>query len=454
MSEYDFDLFVIGAGSGGVRAARIAAGHGAKVAICESHRVGGTCVIRGCVPKKLMSYAAHIADEIEDASGFGWSIGNSTFDWPTLVNNRNNEIDRLNKIYLSLLSNAGVELIIGHGKIINPHTVVVGDTHYTADKILIATGGTPAFPDIPGVSCATTSDDCFYYPELPKRMLVVGGGYIAVEFASIFNGMGSNVVLSYRGNQILRGFDPDIRNHLADEMNKKGIDVRVHHELVRLEKDKNHYTAYFNDGNSEKFDQVLLATGRNPAINNLGLESINIAIGTHQEILVDHESRTNISSIFAVGDVTNRDNLTPVAIKDGHAFADNFFDKNIGNNKWFADHDNIPSAIFSHPPVGTVGLNETEAKTFCNNVEIYLSDFKPMKHTLSGSDERSMMKLIVDGETQKVLGVHMVGADSPEIIQGFAVALKCGATKQHFDATIGVHPTAAEELVTMRVKTR
>ncbi|MGV6853078.1 MAG: glutathione-disulfide reductase [bacterium] len=451
MSQYDFDLFVIGAGSGGVRAARIAAGHGAKVAICESHQVGGTCVIRGCVPKKLMSYAAHVRDEIDEATGFGWNISSSQFDWNTLVKNRNAEINRLNGIYLKLLSNAGVQLFEGHGKFINAHTISVDGTLFTADKILIAVGGQPAIPEIPGIESATTSNDCFYYPQLPKKLLVVGGGYISVEFASIFNGMGSQVTLSYRGNQILRGFDPDIRNHLAQEMIKKGVDIRVHHELTHLEKHTDgHYTASFNDGQQEDFDQILLATGRTPSTDGLDLEKCGVVTGEHQEVLVDHESRTNVKNIFAVGDVTDRNNLTPVAIKEGHAFADNFF----GTKKWFADHEGIPSAIFSHPPVGTVGLNETEARTCCKNIHVYLSEFRPMKHTLSGSDEKSMMKLIVDTDTDQVIGVHMVGQDSPEIIQGFGVALKCGATKQHFDTTIGIHPTAAEEFVTMREPVR
>ncbi len=448
MSKFDFDLFVIGAGSGGVRAARIAAGHGARVAICESSRVGGTCVIRGCVPKKLLSYAAHFAEEFEDAAGYGWEIGESRFSWSRLIENKDREIDRLNQVYLRLLENSGVKLFPVHGKLIDSHQVQVGGDIVSADKILIATGGRPWTPDIPGAEYSITSDEAFHLESLPGRVIVVGGGFIACEFAGIFNGLGSEVVQVYRGEQILRGFDHDVQETLAGEMKKKGIDIRLHlnvTELIRHE--DGHLTAKLDDGSELQADTVMFATGRVPNVRGLGLRDAGVNALPGGMIPVNEYSRTNLPNVFAVGDVTNRVNLTPVALMEGHAFADSEF----GDNSRPVNHGFIPSAVFSHPPVATVGFSEKEARTHYGKLDIYKSVFTPMKHTLSGREEKMMMKLIVQASSDKVVGMHVVGMDAPEIVQGFAVALKSGLTKQQFDCTTGIHPTAAEELVTMRV---
>ena len=448
MSKFDFDLFVIGAGSGGVRAARIAAGHGARVAICESSRVGGTCVIRGCVPKKLLSYAAHFAEEFEDAAGYGWEVGESRFSWSRLIENKDREIDRLNQVYLRLLENSGVKLFPVHGKLIDSHQVQVGEDIVSADKILIATGGRPWTPDIPGAEYSITSDEAFHLESLPERVIVVGGGFIACEFAGIFNGLGSGVVQAYRGEQILRGFDFDVQETLAGEMKKKGIDIRLHinvTELIRHEDGQ--LTAKLDDGSELQADTVMFATGRVPNVRGLGLRDAGVNALPGGMIPVNEYSRTNLPNVFAVGDVTNRVNLTPVALMEGHAFADSEF----GGNSRPVNHGFIPSAVFSHPPVATVGFSEKEARTRYGKLDIYKSVFTPMKHTLSGRDEKTMMKLIVQVSSDKVVGMHVVGMDAPEIVQGFAVALKSGLTKQQFDRTTGIHPTAAEELVTMRV---
>ena len=448
MSKFDFDLFVIGAGSGGVRAARIAAGHGARVAICESSRVGGTCVIRGCVPKKLLSYAAHFAEEFEDAAGYGWEVGESRFSWSRLIENKDREIDRLNQVYLRLLENSGVKLFPVHGKLIDSHQVQVGEDIVSADKILIATGGRPWTPDIPGAEYSITSDEAFHLESLPERVIVVGGGFIACEFAGIFNGLGSEVVQVYRGEQILRGFDFDVQETLAGEMKKKGIDIRLHinvTELIRHEDGQ--LTAKLDDGSELQADTVMFATGRVPNVRSLGLRDAGVNALPGGMIPVNEYSRTNLPNVFAVGDVTNRVNLTPVALMEGHAFADSEF----GGNSRPVNHGFIPSAVFSHPPVATVGFSEKEARTRYGKLDIYKSVFTPMKHTLSGRDEKTMMKLIVQVSSDKVVGMHVVGMDAPEIVQGFAVALKSGLTKQQFDRTTGIHPTAAEELVTMRV---
>lgn len=448
MSEYDFDLFVIGAGSGGVRAARISAGYGARVGICEASRVGGTCVIRGCVPKKLLSFAAHFAEEFEDAEGYGWEVGEKKFSWPRLIENKDREIDRLNRVYLSLLDNAGVELFPVHGKLLDSHRVQVGDDIVSAEKILIATGGRPWRPDIPGIEHSITSDEAFHLESLPRRAVVVGGGFIACEFASIFNGMGSEVMQAYRGEQILRGFDHDVQETLASEMKKKGIEIRLHTNVIELIKhDDGQITVKLDDGSETQADCVLFATGRVPNVKGLGLRDAGVHALPGGMIPVNEYSRTNLENVFAVGDVTNRVNLTPVALMEGHAFADSEF----GGNPRPVNHGFVPSAVFSHPQVATVGCTERDAPTHYGEVDVYRSVFKPMKYTLSGRDEKTMMKLLVQRSSGKVIGLHVVGLDAPEIVQGFAVAIKSGLTKEQFDCTIGIHPTAAEELVTMRV---
>lgn len=448
MSKYDFDLFVIGAGSGGVRAARISAGFGARVGICEYSRVGGTCVIRGCVPKKLLSYAAHFAEEFEDAAGYGWEVGESRFSWSRLIENKDREIDRLNKVYLKLLDNSAVKLFPVHGKLIDSHHIQVAEDIVSADKILIATGGRPWTPEIPGAELSITSDEAFHLTALPERVIVVGGGFIACEFAGIFNGLGSEVIQIYRGEQILRGFDHDVQATLATEMQKKGIDIRLNLNIIELSRHADgHITAKLDDGSELQADTVMFATGRVPNVRGLGLVDAGVEVRPGGMIPVDEYSRTNLPNVFAVGDVTNRVNLTPVALMEGHAFADSEF----GGKPRTVNHRFIPSAVFSHPQVATVGFSEHDAKTHYGELEVYRSEFTPMKYTLSGRDEKTMMKLIVQASSNKVVGMHVVGMDAPEIVQGFAVALKSGLTKQQFDATVGIHPTAAEELVTMRV---
>ena len=448
MSKYDFDLFVIGAGSGGVRAARIAAGYGARVGICESSRVGGTCVIRGCVPKKLLSYAAHFAEEFEDAAGYGWGVGGTRFSWSRLIENKDREIDRLNQVYLKLLDDAGVKLFPVHGRLIDSHQVQLGEDIVSADKILIATGGRPWTPEIPGAEHSITSDEAFHLESLPARVIVVGGGFIACEFAAIFNGLGSDVVQVYRGEQILRGFDHDVRETLATEMKKKGIEIRLDTNVTELVRHaEGHITAKLDDGSELQADTVMFATGRVPNVRGLGLRNAGVQVKPGGMIPVNEYSRTNLENIFAVGDVTNRVNLTPVALMEGHAFADTEF----GNSPRPVNHGFIPSAVFSHPPVATVGFSETDATVHYGELDVYRSVFTPMKHTLSGRAEKTMMKLLVQKSTGKIVGLHVVGMDAPEIVQGFAVAIKSGLTKQQFDCTTGIHPTAAEELVTMRV---
>lgn len=447
MSGFDYDLFVIGGGSGGVRGARMAAATGARVAIAESYRYGGTCVIRGCVPKKLLSYAAHFHEDFEDAAGFGWNVPAPTFDWGRLIANKDTEIDRLEGIYEKLLSTAGVEACHGHARLLDAHTVEVGDQRFTAETILIATGGTPTFPSEPGWEHGISSNEAFHLEELPKRVVVAGGGYIAVEFAGIFNGLGSQVTQMYRGPQILRGFDDDVRNTLAGEMVKKGIDIIVETIIDRIEKQNDgSLLLHLSDGSTLETDVVMAATGRKPNVANLGLEQVGVALAENGAIRVDEYSKTSVDNIYAVGDVTDRINLTPVAIQEAMAFVDTVFRK----TPRAMDHADVPSAVFSHPPVSTVGLTELQARERHGALDIYRSTFRPLKHTLSGRDEKTMMKLIVAQDSQRVVGVHMVGLDAPEIVQGMAVALKAGATKQVFDATVGIHPTAAEEFVTMR----
>ncbi len=446
MSAYDFDLFVIGGGSGGVRGARMAAATGARVGVAESYRYGGTCVIRGCVPKKLMSYASHFHEDFEDAAGFGWSVGETSFDWNSLIANKDKEIDRLEGIYQKLLDNAGVKAFRAHAELIDAHTVQVGDDRITAETILIATGGSPSFPPGEGWEHAISSNEAFHLTALPKRAMVYGGGFIAVEFAGIFNGMGSDVKLVYRGEQILRGFDDDVRNTLAEEIVKKGISLQVQTTIEKIEKGDNGLLVTLSDGTTVETDLVMAATGRRPNIKNLGLEAAGVKVSASGAIEVDPQSRTSQPNIYAVGDVTDRINLTPVAIQEAMAFVDTVY----RNNPRAMNHDDVPSAVFSHPPVSTVGLSEADARKTYGALDIYRSNFRPMKHTLSGRDEKTMMKLVVDRASQRVVGVHMVGLDAPEIVQGLAVAIKAGATKQMFDATVGIHPTAAEEFVTMR----
>jgi len=446
MPSYDYDLFVIGAGSGGVRAARVAAGHGAKVGIAEESRVGGTCVIRGCVPKKLLAYAAHFHEDFEDARNYGWSVAEARFDWPTLIANKDKEIDRLNGIYKKLLAESGVALIESRARLADPHTVEVAGRRITAGHILIAVGAWPVLPSEPGAEFGITSNEAFHLPQLPKRIVVAGGGYIAVEFAGIFNGLGAEVVQLYRGEQILRGFDDDIRNTLAAEMRKKGIDIRVATTIKRTEKSGGALRLTLSDGATLETDSVMYAIGRKPNTAGIGLDEVGVICGADGAVMVNEYSQSRIESVYAIGDCTNRLNLTPVAIREGQAFAQTVF----GGNPTAVDHHTVPSAVFSHPPVGTVGVTEAFARLEYGAVDIYRTTFRPLKHTLSGRDEKTMMKLVVDRKTQRVVGAHMVGLDAPEIIQTLAIAVKMGATKQQFDQTLAIHPTAAEEFVTLR----
>lgn len=448
MAQFDCDYFVIGGGSGGVRSSRIAAGFGARVMIAEDHRFGGTCVIRGCVPKKLLAYAAHFSEDFEDAAGYGWTVGESTFSWATLIANKDREIARLEGIYRNLLRNAKVELVDGRARVIDPNTVDVDGRTITARHICVATGGWPNMPSVPGIEHAISSNEAFELTTLPARVLVVGGGYIAVEFAGIFRGLGSAVTISYRGEQILRGFDHDVRAHLAKEVVKKGIDLRLASEIVRIEKLADATLAVdFADGTGALVDAVMYATGRVPNTRGLGLEGAGVRLGPGGEVIVDAYGHTNVPSIHAVGDVTHRIALTPVAIREGQALATTLFG---GGAPVPADHRAVPSAVFSHPPVGVAGLTEEEALAEHGEIEVYRTEFKPMKHTLSGRDERTLMKLVVVRASQQVVGAHMVGADAPEIIQGIGIAVKAGLTKAQFDMTVGIHPTAAEEFVTLR----
>jgi glutathione reductase (NADPH) len=446
MSTYDFDLFVIGAGSGGVRAARVAAGHGAKVGICEESRVGGTCVIRGCVPKKLMVYAAHFAEDFEDARGYGWTVGEARFSWPKFIAAKDAEIDRLNGVYISLLNDSSVQLYQTRGVLISPHEIRLGEETVTAGHILIATGGRPWLPELPGIEHAISSDDVFHLEAQPDRVAVIGGGFIACEFAGIFNGMGSKVIQIYRGDALLRGFDSDVRRVVTAELRNKGITVRLETDVKELAKSDSGIEVVMEDGEVMTVDQVLYATGRVPNVRGLGLAEVGVEMRADGRVVVDELSCSSVDHIYAVGDVTSRINLTPVAIYEGHAFADTVF----GGRERPVNHEYVPSAVFSQPPVGTVGYSEDDAVHHIGPVDIYQSEFRPMKHTLSGRQEKMLIKLVVGRANQQVVGVHIVGPDAPEIVQGFAVAVKSGLTKEQFDCTIGIHPTAAEELVTMR----
>ena len=448
----EVDLFVIGAGSGGVRAARISSNHGAKVMVAEEYRVGGTCVIRGCVPKKLLVYASRFAEEFEDAAGFGWTVPEPKFDWVTLIANKDKEIDRLEKAYTANLERSKVEIVKSRAVIVDPHTIKLVATGETAraKHILIATGGWPSLGNgIEGIEHVISSNEALDLKELPKRILIQGGGYIAVEFAGIFNGLGSEVTLVYRGDNILRGFDDDVRNHLRAEMEKRGIKIITKKIVEGIERVNGGLDVQLSDHEQIMVDKVMFATGRRPNVKGLGLETAGVALNDRGAIAVNEYSQTNVPHIYAVGDVTDRIALTPVAIREGHAFADTVF----GNKPTPVDHTNVPTAVFSEPECGVIGLTEAQACERLAKVDIYKTSFRPMKATLSGRDTRTFMKLIVDGSTDRVVGAHIVGPDAGEMIQALGIAVKMKATKADFDATMAVHPTAAEELVTMREKT-
>ncbi|WP_461535522.1 glutathione-disulfide reductase [Spongorhabdus nitratireducens] len=445
--KYDYDFFVVGAGSGGVRASRIAASLGARVGVAEERYLGGTCVNVGCVPKKLFVYGSHFHEDFQDARGFGWTVEGASFDWPTLRDNKTKEIERLNGIYRNMLGNAGVDIVEGHAELTGPNTVKVGDREITAEHILLAPGGWPFVPEFPGSEHVITSNEVFYLEQFPKRALVVGGGYIAVEFAGILSGLGAETVQAYRGELFLRGFDEAVRLTLKEEMLKKGVDLRFNTNVASIDKkDDGSLDVTFEDGSTLNTDVVLYATGRRPKIDNLGLDKAGVEVNAKGAVVVDDHFRTSVPSIYAVGDVIDRVQLTPVALAEGMALAKYLF----GNEPLNVDYDHIPSAVFSQPSIATVGLTEEQARERYADIDVYTSRFRHMKHTLSGRDEKTFMKLLVDKATDKVLGCHMVGADAGEIVQGLAVALKAGATKAIFDSTIGIHPTAAEEFVTMR----
>jgi glutathione reductase (NADPH) len=452
MADREVDLFVIGAGSGGVRAARIASGHGAKVAIAEEFRLGGTCVIRGCVPKKLLVYASRFGHDFEDAVNYGWNVGKPSFDWPTLIANKDREIDRLEAIYASTLNNAKVTIEKTRAVLEDDHTVrlVASGERVRAKHILIATGGWPdPGQTFPGIEYVVSSNEALHLAALPQHIVIQGGGYIAVEFACIFAGLGAKVSLIYRGENILRGFDDDVRTHLRDEMLARGIDVRCGHTVVRVDKRGETFDVVLSDGASIAADKVMFATGRRPNVKGVGLENAGVRLTAKGAIAVDEYSRTSTPNIYAVGDVTDRVNLTPVAIREGHAFADTVF----GGKSVKVDHSDVPTAVFSEPEVGVIGLTEAQARQQLDRVVVYRSTFRALKHTLTGRKTRSLLKLIVDGATDRVVGCHIVGVDAGELIQLVGIAVKMRATKADFDATMAVHPTVAEELVTMRTPT-
>ena len=446
MPKYDYDLITIGAGSGGVRGTRLAGGYGARTAIIEEERVGGTCVLRGCVPKKLLVYGAHYAEHLEDAVNYGWSVDGASHDWARMIDTKNAELDRLNGIYLRILRENNVEVVDGRGVLTDPHTVEVNGRSMTAEKILVAVGGSPSTPDIPGVEHVISSNEALELRELPKRMVIVGGGYIAVEFAGIFAALGVEVTEVIRAEAILRGFDHDIRVNLTDEMQKRGVKVLSETVIRSIEKDGDAYTLRCAGNEIVETDLVMYATGRTPNTAGLGLAEAGVELAGNGAVMVDEWNQSSVESIYAVGDVTDRIALTPVAIQEGRAFAETHFN----GNPLTVDYDDVPSAVFSTPPVGSVGLSEEDARARYGDIDVYVSRFKPLVHTLSGRDERSFMKLVVDAHTDRVLGAHMMGMDAPEIIQGVAVAIKCDATKAQFGATTGIHPSAAEEFVTMR----
>ncbi|HJO86467.1 MAG TPA: glutathione-disulfide reductase [Rhodospirillales bacterium] len=448
MSNYDYDLITIGAGSGGVRASRLAGGYGAKVAVCEEDRVGGTCVLRGCIPKKLLIYGAHYADYMEDAVNYGWTIEGASHDWTKLIANKNTELDRLNGIYLRILRDNNVDLKEGRGVLVDDHTVEIAGERLTAENILIAVGGRPTMPDIPGIEQVITSNEALELPKLPKRVVIVGGGYIAIEFAGIFSSLGVEVTEIIRADNILRGFDIDMRTSLFEEMEKRGIKILAETVVESIEKQGDTFSLRLGNDEILETDCVMYATGRRANSEGLGIEAAGVELNDNGSIIVDELNRTSQSHIYAVGDVTDRIQLTPVAIQEGHALADMLFNQDTRTT----DYTNVPSAVFSTPPIATVGLTEEQARAEFGEVDIYDSNFKPLVHTLTGRDERSVMKLIVEPKSDKVIGCHMMGIDAPEIIQGVAIAMKCGATKAQFDATTGIHPSSAEEFVAMRSK--
>ncbi len=446
MSSHDFDLLVIGAGSGGVRASRIAAGHGVRVAVAEEYRVGGTCVIRGCVPKKLLVYGSHFAEDLEDARRFGWQIEGKTFDWAVLRDNVAAEVDRLNGLYQNTLDNNQVTTLLGHARIIDTHTVEVEGQRHTAGTILIASGARPFTPDIPGAEYGITSNDVFHLPTLPRRMVIAGAGYIATEFAGVFHELGVDVSLINRSETILRGWEPALSDRLLQISMAKGLNFKLNCRLERVEKTEAGLVLHFADGKTMETDVVLWALGRVPNVEGLGLEDVGVALNEKGAIAVDADNRTNVPTVFAVGDVTDRVQLTPVAIREGHSFADRQF----GEKNWHVDYNAIPSAVFSNPPLGSVGMTEAQARNAYGQVKIYTSDFRPMKNVLAGRNERALYKLVVDASSDRVVGAHMIGPDAPEILQAVAIAVKAGLTKAQFDDTMALHPTMSEELVLMR----
>ncbi|MFT7413516.1 MAG: glutathione reductase (NADPH) [Methylophagaceae bacterium] len=445
--KYDYDLFVIGAGSGGVRASRMASSFGAKVAVCEDLYMGGTCVNVGCVPKKLYVYASEYSRHFNESKGFGWRSGEIAFDWATLRDNKTEEISRLNGIYDGILDKANVEVIKGRGRIVDQHTVEVNGKKFTTERILLAVGGWPFIPEFKGREHVVSSNEVFDLETFPNRMMVVGGGYIAVEFAGIFNGLGAQVTQLYRGDLFLGGFDNEVRDFAAQEIAKQGVNLRFNTDVTSIEKQADHsLKVNLNDGSSMIVDAVLYATGRKPQLDDLGIENVNITVSDKGYIKVNDQFQTSEPSIYALGDATGGMELTPVALEEGMTLARALYD----NQPFKLDYSNIATTVFCQPNIGTVGMTEEQARADYSSVVKYRSSFRAMKHTISGSDERSLMKLLVDGDTDKILGVHMVGPDAGEIMQGIAIAVKAGATKADFDATIGIHPTAAEEFVTMR----
>lgn len=449
MTQYDYDLFVIGGGSGGVRAANMAAGLGKRVALAEQRYLGGTCVNVGCVPKKLLVYASQFQEQFEAATGFGWTVGQSSFNWARLIANKNQEITRLQEVYNNRLQKSGVNVITGSAKLLDAYTVEVEGSPYRAERIVIASGGWPFVPDIPGKEHIVTSNDMFFLEHLPKRIIIVGGGYIAVEFASILNGLGVDTTLCHRGNKLLSGFDDDVRDFLAEEMTKKGISLLFNTDIEAIESAGDAFAVRFITGSKMTTNLVLYATGRTPNSSGIGLEALGVELDEDGAIKVNDDYQTNVPSIYALGDVTNRVNLTPVAIAEGMALIDSLY----GKQPRPVDYGNIPTAVFCQPTIGTVGLTEAEARKKYPDIDIYQTRFTPMKSALSGLEEKALMKMIVVRSTDRVVGLHMVGSDAPEIIQGMAVAIRTGATKAVFDSTIGIHPTAAEEFVTLRKAT-
>ena len=449
--KYDYDLFVIGAGSGGVRAARIASLAGARVAIAEEYRIGGTCVIRGCVPKKLLVYGAEFSQHFADAKGYGWSVENATFSWPALRDAVQKEVTRLSGIYNSNLAKAGVTAYEERAELVDAHTVKLAKSgsELTAERILVATGGRPHLPEgIPGVELGISSNEAFHLPELPKRVLVVGGGYIALEFANIFSGLGSDVRIVHRGDRILRGFDDDLRAHMHIESERVGIKLMMKTTVAKIEAAGMARRATLSNGETVEADVILFAMGRDPNTAGLGLDRAGVKTDAAGAVIVDEFSKSSVESVYAIGDVTNRMNLTPVAIRDGHAFADTVYN----NRPTSVDHSTVPSAVFGRPPIGTVGLAESDARRSHEAVDVYRTNFRPMRTAFVGNEQRTLMKLVVDARTDQLLGVHIAGADAPEMIQLAAVAVKAGITKKQWDSTIALHPTAAEELVLMREK--